>query len=149
MSRSEQQPNSAGRPRGRPFRPGQSGNPGGRPRGLVAAIRAETEDGSALVDFMAKVFRGELAEVTLKDRVAAASWLADRGFGKPPQALAVGLALPDTAQAARAQAVQRHAWELLPPDVVRQVRDAFIAAQAEAEGTATGAQESSSPVNVP
>jgi hypothetical protein len=74
---------------GRPFPPGVSGNPGGRPRGLVSAIRSETRDGAELVQFMLSVLRGEIGGATLRDRVAAASWLADHGFGRAPQALAV------------------------------------------------------------
>src|SRR5690348_16391946 len=82
---------TATRVRGRPFPPGQSGNPGGRPRGLVAAIRAQTRDGEELVRFMLSVLRGRLAGARLRDRMAAAEWPADRGFGRPVQA--VGMAM--------------------------------------------------------
>jgi Family of unknown function (DUF5681) len=68
---------------GRPFPKGVSGNPGGRPKGLVRRIREQTDEGAELVDYMLGVFRNE-SEST-RTRVEAASWLADRGFGKPQQ----------------------------------------------------------------
>jgi hypothetical protein len=35
---------------------------------------------------MLRVFRGE-SDAKLRDRIDAATWLADRGFGKPVQAM--------------------------------------------------------------
>jgi hypothetical protein len=77
---------------GRPFEKGVSGNPGGRPRGLVRRIREQTRDGEELVDYMLAVFRDETAST--RDRVAAGTWLADRGFGRPTQTTAT-LNVPD------------------------------------------------------
>ena len=64
------------------FLAGQSGNPGGRPVGFHNYIQERTGDGSELIDFVLSVFRGENGAST-KERSDAATWLADRGFGKP------------------------------------------------------------------
>ncbi|MFP6716197.1 MAG: hypothetical protein VCB82_01685 [Alphaproteobacteria bacterium] len=64
------------------FLAGQSGNPGGRPVGFHNYIQERTSDGSELTDFVLSVFRGENGAST-KERMDAATWLADRGFGKP------------------------------------------------------------------
>ena len=64
------------------FLAGQSGNPGGRPVGFHNYIQERTADGSELTDFVLSVFRGENGAST-KERVEAATWLADRGFGRP------------------------------------------------------------------
>jgi hypothetical protein len=60
-----------------------SGNPGGRPKGFVQAIRSATGDGRELVDVMLTILRGQVRGVRVRDRIDAATWLADRGFGKP------------------------------------------------------------------
>lgn len=87
---------------GRPFPKGVSGNPGGRPAGFTALVRNATKDGQELVEFAVKVFRGETFGrvkigkrwVTIRPgldmRMDAMRWLADRGFGKPPQPLEGG-----------------------------------------------------------
>lgn len=83
MSDAQNSTRTASRPRGRPFLKGVSGNPGGRPRGFVQAIREATRDGEELVRFMVRVLRGQVRGVRVRDRLEAASWLADRAFGKP------------------------------------------------------------------
>ena len=80
-----------GRSRGgctrRGFLPGRSGNPGGRPKGLAALVRAQTNDGKALVELMVRVLHGTLVvngkRPSFGDRIKAAEWLADCGWGKP------------------------------------------------------------------
>ena len=50
--------------------------------GFHSYIQERTGDGSELTDFVLSVFRGENGAST-KERMDAATWLADRGFGKP------------------------------------------------------------------
>src|SRR5262245_25079110 len=68
---------------GRPWPPGVSGNPGGRPKGLAALVRQETAEGEELVRFMLRVMRNR--RQSMRVRMEAVAWLADRGFGKPMQ----------------------------------------------------------------
>jgi hypothetical protein len=73
------------RPRGRPFQPGQSGNPGGRPRVFVEIrdlARKHTREAVAVLVSIAHDSRAPAAA-----RVAAANSLLDRAWGRPPQAL--------------------------------------------------------------
>jgi hypothetical protein len=85
---------SAGRVVGKPFARGTSGNPGGRPKGLRQAIRQATGNGEDLVELMTRVMAGQplrlagrLYRPSLHDSLAAASWLADRGYGRPVSAI--------------------------------------------------------------
>ena len=81
-------------PQGRPWAPGVSGNPGGRPKGIARLAREATNGGTDLVAFFQAIFQGNVPQVgegqavgrdvTLKDRIEAGYWLADRGYGKAP-----------------------------------------------------------------
>jgi hypothetical protein len=68
-------------------------------------VREEIKDGRELTTIMAKILRGDLLierrsinkdgeektyfeEPSHRDRIAAAEWLADRGFGKSPEIVA-------------------------------------------------------------
>lgn len=73
----------------RPFPVGNRANPGGRPKGLMARVRAQTRDGTELVDFMLDVLRGK-RRAPMRLRMEAAMWLADRGFGKAMQQVEYG-----------------------------------------------------------
>ena len=63
------------------FLAGQSGNPSGRPKGFRAYIQESTAEGNELVDVVLAVLRDQTA--SNRERMEAATWLADRGFGKP------------------------------------------------------------------
>lgn len=76
----------------RQWRPGQSGNPSGRPltvSSLSRYVHQETERGVEIVRLFLAVMRGEQIAFgrrkrrpTLGERLMAAQWLADRGWGK-------------------------------------------------------------------
>jgi len=51
-------------------------------------VRAQTKDGVLLADFMLSVMNDPNGKVA--QRMEAATWLADRGFGKPAQLLEHG-----------------------------------------------------------
>ena len=75
---------------GRGFMPGQSGNPGGRPKGLSRRVRELVgDDGHEIAEYMFSVLSDDRERTA--DRMEAAKWLADRGFGKAPIELDVDL----------------------------------------------------------
>ena len=51
-------------------------------------VRAKTNDGRTIADFMLAVMND--TNLKLDQRMEAATWLADRGFGKPAQLLQHG-----------------------------------------------------------
>lgn len=74
------------------FTKGKSGNPGGRPKGLQKLVRQMLgRDGwAAVVRTQYEIATGVFESTSklglqAKEVTAAATWLADRGFGKPVQ----------------------------------------------------------------
>jgi hypothetical protein len=75
---------------GKGFTPGVSRNPGGRPKGLSRRVREFVgDDGEAIAEFMLEVMNDGRARTA--DRIEAAKWLADRGFGKAPLVISAGV----------------------------------------------------------
>lgn len=76
---------------GRPFKPGQSGNPGGRPTVSHPAtlLRELTGDGQEIAQFVYNVFNGQAGKAWQhpKYRTWAIDWISDRLWGKPVQAV--------------------------------------------------------------
>ena len=75
------------KPRGRPFKPGKSGNPGGRPKGLTEMRLAAREHTIEALGILTAIMRSRKATATA--RVRAVSELLDRAWGKPMQELVV------------------------------------------------------------
>ena len=72
---------------GRPFKKGQSGNPGGRPR-VIGEIRdLARQHTEAALKALAEIVANEKCPPAA--RVAAATAILDRGYGRAPQSLTV------------------------------------------------------------
>ena len=90
------------------FLPGQSGNPGGRPKGLARRVRELVGDsGESIFQFMVDVLGDETARTA--DRLEAAKWLADRGFGKAVQAVEIDV--PSSPGLACSRASRQRIWK--------------------------------------
>ena len=107
---------------GKGFVPGQSGNPGGRPRGLARMVREAVGEGADLIEFMTAVLKGDakrlgVRTVSLRDRMQAAEWLTDRGYGKtiPVVDLPVEVPPPSVPELIRAIA------DAMPPALREQI----------------------------
>lgn len=73
------------KPRGKPFKAGESGNPGGRPKrtaeelDLIAACKEKAPEALAVIAGI--MTKGE----NERNRLAAANAIIERGYGKPVQ----------------------------------------------------------------
>ncbi|MDI6773155.1 MAG: DUF5681 domain-containing protein [bacterium] len=72
---------------GRPWQPGQSGNPGGRPKAVVAVAELARQHTEEAVATLAAIMRAEVRGVRPGDMVRAAEALLARGWGQPTQPL--------------------------------------------------------------
>jgi len=75
-----------GRPRGRPFQPGESGNPGGRPRGGAEVRELAKKQTRPAIEALINAMKTAKSP---RDRVAAATALLDRAWGRPSQEMGI------------------------------------------------------------
>jgi hypothetical protein len=85
------------------------------------------EDGELIANFMLSVMTDEGARTA--DRLEAARWLADRGFGKTPQDVELGLKAEETMDV---HAFAAFATRYLPAEMLDQLI-VSVEAKAEAE----------------
>lgn len=81
MAKAQNSQGSAKRGKGKPFQPGQSGNPGGRPKEDAEVKELARQHTRAAVERL--VFW--MASDNAKASVSACGVLLDRGWGKAPQ----------------------------------------------------------------
>jgi hypothetical protein len=83
---------NAPRVRGRPFRPGQSGNPGGPPKGVIEVVALARAQTSAAIRALADIMQHGQSETA---RIAAANALLDLGWGRPREPIEIAPAGAD------------------------------------------------------
>jgi hypothetical protein len=113
---------------GRPFLPGQSGNPGGKPKGIVEIqkrIAELTDGGDALILFALRVMFGQEDGMTSESsRAYAHRFLVERVWGRPKETVDVNVGQ----QLSPEQKAMLEALKLSPHD--RRERIAVLKARA-------------------
>ena len=79
-----------------PFRRGQSGNPGGRPKKLVRLQELERSKTDAALNRLIAIAENEKEPASA--RIAAATAVLDRGWGRPTQTVAADAEKPPTSE---------------------------------------------------
>jgi hypothetical protein len=74
---------SAPKTRGRPFQPGQSGNPGGRPKVLREVQALAAEHSEAAIAKLVEIMTSK--DASHSSQIEAAKVLLERAWGKPAQ----------------------------------------------------------------
>ena len=72
-----------GKPRGRPWKKGQSGNPGGRPKDVFGIAELARSFSAEAIEELAAIMRAR--DLPPRARIAAIDSILDRGLGKPMQ----------------------------------------------------------------
>ena len=71
------------------YRPGLSGNPNGRAVDLIGHMVRTTGTAQKCYDLLVQVVEGKVRGAQVRDRINAARYLVDRGYGQPPRTLQI------------------------------------------------------------
>ena len=72
-----------------PYRPGQSGNPNGRAVDYIGHLVRTTQTAQMCYDLLVQVVEGKVRGAQVRDRINAARYLVDRGYGQPPRTIQI------------------------------------------------------------
>lgn len=96
---------------GRPFAKGKSGNPGGRPKAMREVVETARKHTVTAINALARIAKDPKQDP--KARVAAATTILDRGWGKPVVAISGPNGGPIELAAMPTPEVERRVIELL------------------------------------